>query len=100
MARSYALGTHFEAFIEAQVKSGRYASASEVLRAGLRMLDDREQRRLAQLGVQPDQRARGPFRAGPPQLVRPGPDDVEETLDVLENRLRRTASARMADAAD
>ena len=100
MARSYALGAHFEAFIEAQVKSGRYASASEVLRAGLRMLDDREQRRLAQLGVQPDPRARAPFRAGPPQLVWSGPDDVEDTLDVLENRLRRTASARMADAAD
>jgi antitoxin ParD1/3/4 len=39
---SISLGSHFTAFIDAQVSSGRYASASEVVRAGLRMLESHE----------------------------------------------------------
>ncbi len=42
MPRSYALGDHFERFIDSQVKSGRFNNASEVVRAGLRLLEDRE----------------------------------------------------------
>ncbi len=37
-----ALNDHEKQFIEAQVHSGRYVSASDVVRAGLRMLADFE----------------------------------------------------------
>ena len=37
-----ALGNHFEEFVQKQLESGRYSNASEVVRAGLRMLEDHE----------------------------------------------------------
>ena len=39
---SVSLGDHFAAFIERQVAEGRYNSASDVVRAGLRLLEDQE----------------------------------------------------------
>ena len=39
---SITLGDHFDGFIAQQIEAGRYASVSEVLRAGLRMLEDSE----------------------------------------------------------
>lgn len=50
MARntSVSLGDHFTQFVQEQVESGRYATASDVLRAGLRLLE-REEEELAWL---------------------------------------------------
>ncbi len=39
---SFSLGEHFSAFIDAQVEEGRYANASDVVRAGLRLLEEEE----------------------------------------------------------
>jgi antitoxin ParD1/3/4 len=42
MPSSYTIGEHFEAFVQTLLKIGRYASASEIVRDGLRLLGERE----------------------------------------------------------
>jgi len=44
---SIALGDSFNDFIDEQVASGRFGSASEVVRAGLRLMQERETRLAA-----------------------------------------------------
>jgi antitoxin ParD1/3/4 len=39
---SFSLSDHYLGFIEAEVSSGRYGSASDVVRSALRLLEDRE----------------------------------------------------------
>lgn len=49
MPTSVALGNHFETFVRDQLQSGRFNNASEVVRAGLRLLEEHEQRRELEL---------------------------------------------------
>jgi len=41
---SFILGEHFDAFVSTQVESGRYANATDVIRSGLRLLEEHEQK--------------------------------------------------------
>jgi antitoxin ParD1/3/4 len=39
---SFSIGEHFMGFVDSQVKKGRYSNASDVMRAALRLLEERE----------------------------------------------------------
>ena len=39
---SVTLGSHFQEFVEEQIETGRFASVNEVVRAGLRLLENQE----------------------------------------------------------
>jgi antitoxin ParD1/3/4 len=41
---SVSLGEHFEEFVQYRIKEGRYKNVSEVIRAGLRLLEAEEQK--------------------------------------------------------
>jgi antitoxin ParD1/3/4 len=76
---SFALGEHFSAFIEQQIADGRYGNASEVVRAGLRLLEERE----AKLRALRDALVEGE-QSGPAQ-----PLDLKSFLDEAKRRKKR-----------
>ncbi len=44
---SISLGNYFDNFVRSQVLAGRYKNVSEVVRAGLRLLEDEENKTIA-----------------------------------------------------
>lgn len=44
---SISLGNYFDQFVSSQVSAGRYKNVSEVIRAGLRLLEDEEIKLIA-----------------------------------------------------
>ena len=44
---SISLGDYFESFVDTRVSEGRFKNASEVIRAGLRLLEGEEQKIVA-----------------------------------------------------
>lgn len=74
---SIALGEHFQSFVEDKIEEGRFGSVSEVVRAGLRLLEERE----AKLEALRNAIQEG-LDSGPAQ-----PFDVEELLMEVEREL-------------
>lgn len=81
MPSSYALGTHFEHMMDRLIESGRYNSKSEILRDGLRIIEERERRREVEL-----EELRAALRAG----MESGPGiPAEEVFAELTSRYRK-----------
>ena len=85
MPSSYTLGDHFESFVKEQVEGGRYASASEVIRDGLRLLEEEQLKRQAVLDG-----LRGEIEKGR-RSGRPKP--ATEVLDRLERKYAKMAKS-------
>jgi antitoxin ParD1/3/4 len=89
MPTSYTIGSHFEALIQRLLKGGRYSTASEVVRDGLRLIEERESLREAKLaGLRAE--IRKDLDSG-----RARQSDIAEAIDNVKARGRqRRASAR------
>ena len=83
MPTSVALGTHFEAFLKKQLASGRYNNASEVVRAGLRLLEDQQKENALKLSG-----LRAAIKAG---FDSGAGATAEEVFDRLESKYRAMA---------
>jgi antitoxin ParD1/3/4 len=83
MPTSVALNSYFENFVRQQVDSGRFNNVSEVVRAGLRLLEQHE------AGVKRDlESLRADVDAG---LASGEPIPVDEVLDPLEQKYNQQA---------
>jgi antitoxin ParD1/3/4 len=88
---SIALGPHFEAFVKAQLESGRYNNASEVVRAGLRLLEDATLDREQKLKALDEALAKGLADAEAGRMI-----PLEEVVDRLTAKYAALAQKRSA----
>jgi antitoxin ParD1/3/4 len=91
MASSYSIGKHFESMIEDLIESGRYSTASEIMRDGLRLVEEREERRRAKLEALRAEIQKG-FDSGPAEEI-----DVGEMIEVVKARGRQRLAAQKND---
>jgi len=88
MATSYSIGKHFEEMIEGLLESGRYSTASEVMREGLRLVEEREERRKAKLEALRAEIQKG-FDSGPAEEV-----DLSEWIESIKAQGRQKLAAQ------
>ncbi|MBY0620303.1 type II toxin-antitoxin system ParD family antitoxin [Sphingomonas ursincola] len=73
------IGERWEGYVEALLKTGRYASASEVIREGLRLVEERETKLAALRETIETSLARGGENTD---------DDVDRRLETIAQELK------------
>lgn len=88
MATSVTVGKHFEELIENLIGSGRFSTVSEVMREGLRLIEEREERRRVKLEA---------LRAAIQEGLDSGPaveiDDPDQWAEDIKTRGRKRLKA-------
>lgn len=86
MSSSYSIGKHFEELVDSLIESGRYATASEVMREGLRLVEEREERRKTKLNALRAEIQKG-FDSGPAE-------DVGDMFERIKTEGRKRLAAK------
>ena len=89
MPSSYAIGEHFERFVKDQIGSGRYGSASEVIRDALRLMEEQEQVRQLKLGNLRSELLKG-LASGPGK-------SSDSVFNTVRERIEKVAKASTAN---
>ena len=89
MPSSYVIGEHFERFVKDQIGSGRYGSASEVIRDALRLMEEQEQVRQIKLSNLRSELQRG-LASGPSK-------SADTVFNAVREQIKKVAKANTAN---
>ena len=95
MSHSYVLGDHFEQFVADQVSSGRFEDASDVVRAGLKLLEEQERLRPIKLDTLRSEIEKGINALADGRFVEARGEDE---LKALFNHVKQKGRQRLADS--
>jgi antitoxin ParD1/3/4 len=91
--RNVVLTEHQQEFVEALVRSGRYQNASEVLREGLRLIEDREREDAARLEALREAADKGWADLAAGRYTDLGEDDLDDFVGQLGLRAAGTTES-------
>ncbi|MBW7924068.1 MAG: type II toxin-antitoxin system ParD family antitoxin [Burkholderiaceae bacterium] len=92
--RNVVLTEHQHEFVEELVETGRYQNASEVLREGLRLVEQRERREAARIAALRDAADSGWDDIGAGRYVDVGDDQLEDFIAQLGQQAAERVTIR------
>lgn len=92
--RNVVLTEHQHEFVDSLVETGRYQNASEVLREGLRLIEQRERLEAAQLAALREAAAKGWADIDAGRHVDIADEQLEDTIGQLGRKAAERVTAR------
>lgn len=92
--RNVVLTEHQQEFVDSLVETGRYQNASEVLREGLRLIEQRERLEAAQLSALREAAAKGWADIDAGRYVDIADEQLEDTIGQLGRKAAERVTAR------